>query len=47
VLLRRVFGALAALEVGESPKGLIDFAQLREIVGFDDYDTELARYKDS
>jgi len=39
--------SLAALVAGESPTGLIDFAQLREIVGFDDYDSELARYKDS
>ena len=44
---RAMQDALAALEAGEVPAGLIDFAQLRELVGFDDYDTELARYKDS
>ncbi|MBW2691370.1 MAG: isocitrate lyase/PEP mutase family protein [Deltaproteobacteria bacterium] len=44
---RAMQDALAALKAGESPTGLIDFAQLRELVGFDDYDTELARYKDS
>jgi len=40
-------GALAALAAGESPADRIDFAQLRELVGFDDYDAELARYRDS
>jgi len=40
-------GALAALAAGESPAELIGFAQLREIVGFDDYDAELARYRDA
>jgi len=44
---RAMQDALSALEAGEPPRGLIDFAQLREIVGFDDYDAELARYKDS
>jgi 2-methylisocitrate lyase-like PEP mutase family enzyme len=39
--------ALGALKAGESPQGLLDFAQLRDLVGFDDYDAELARYKDS
>jgi len=36
--------ALAALARGETPEGLLDFAELRELVGFDDYDAELARY---
>jgi len=44
---RAMQDALGALEAGESPTGLIDFAQLREIVGFTDYDAELARYRDS
>jgi len=39
--------ALGALKAGESPEGLLDFAQLRDLVGFDDYDAGLARYKDS
>jgi 2-methylisocitrate lyase-like PEP mutase family enzyme len=38
---------LGALKASESPEGLLDFAQLRELVGLDDYDAELARYKDS
>jgi 2-methylisocitrate lyase-like PEP mutase family enzyme len=37
---------LGALEAGEPPEGLLDFAQLRDLVGFDDYDAELARYRD-
>jgi hypothetical protein len=39
--------ALGALKVGESPGALLDFAQLRDLVGFDDYDARLARYRDS
>jgi hypothetical protein len=39
--------ALGALKAGESPEGLLDFTQLRDLVGFDDYDAGLARYKDS
>ena len=38
--------ALASLEQGESPPGLMSFARLRGIVGFDDYDAEQARYAD-
>jgi len=37
--------ARAAIEAGGSPTGLIDFEQLRELVGFDAYDAELARYE--
>jgi 2-methylisocitrate lyase-like PEP mutase family enzyme len=44
---RAMQDALGALKAGESPEGLLDFAQLRELVGFDDYDAELARYRDS
>ena len=29
------------------PEGLLDFAELRNLVGFNEYDTELARYGDS
>jgi 2-methylisocitrate lyase-like PEP mutase family enzyme len=36
--------ALASLEKGESPAGLMPFARLREIVGFDAYEKEQARY---
>jgi 2-methylisocitrate lyase-like PEP mutase family enzyme len=36
--------ALAALAAGETPAGLLPFAELRERVGFDAYDAEQARY---
>ena len=36
--------ALAALAEGRSPEGLLPFAQLRELVGFDAYDAEASRY---
>ena len=36
--------ALAALSRGETPQGLLPFAELRELVGFDAYDAEQARY---
>jgi len=36
--------ALAALARGETPEGLLTFAELREIVGFDGYDAEARRY---
>jgi 2-methylisocitrate lyase-like PEP mutase family enzyme len=36
--------ALAALGRGETPPGLLPFAELRELVGFDAYDAEQARY---
>jgi 2-methylisocitrate lyase-like PEP mutase family enzyme len=38
--------ALESLDRGETPAGLLDFAELREVVGFDDYDREAARYAD-
>ena len=39
--------ALASLEKGESPAGLMPFARLREIVGFDAYEQEQARYAEA
>jgi 2-methylisocitrate lyase-like PEP mutase family enzyme len=36
--------ALAALRLGEPAPEMLSFAQLREIVGFDDYDQGLAQY---
>jgi 2-methylisocitrate lyase-like PEP mutase family enzyme len=36
--------ALAALARGETPAGLLAFSELRELVGFDAYDAEQARY---
>jgi 2-methylisocitrate lyase-like PEP mutase family enzyme len=36
--------ALAALGDGKTPTGLLDFAVLREVVGFEDYEREQARY---
>jgi 2-methylisocitrate lyase-like PEP mutase family enzyme len=38
--------ALASLARGETPSGLLDFAELREWVGFDRYDTEQGRYRE-
>ena len=42
--LRAQEQALAALARGETPPGLMSFAELRERVGFDAYDAEAARY---
>ncbi|MGH0028621.1 MAG: isocitrate lyase/PEP mutase family protein [Myxococcota bacterium] len=42
--VRAMQDALAALGQGETPKGLLPFAELREVVGFDDYEREMARY---
>ena len=36
--------ALASLARGETPPGILPFAELREVVGFDAYDAEQARY---
>jgi 2-methylisocitrate lyase-like PEP mutase family enzyme len=36
--------ALGALAKGESPQRILDFKELREVVGFDEYDRGLARY---
>ncbi|MEO2237588.1 MAG: isocitrate lyase/PEP mutase family protein, partial [Candidatus Poseidoniia archaeon] len=38
--------ALAALTKGTTPDGLLSFAELRELVGFDAYDESLAKYRD-
>jgi 2-methylisocitrate lyase-like PEP mutase family enzyme len=43
---RAMQDALAALKAGETPEGLLDFAQLRDLVGFAEYDAELARYEE-
>jgi 2-methylisocitrate lyase-like PEP mutase family enzyme len=42
---RAMQDALGALKAGETPEGLLDFAQLRDLVGFDEYDAGLARYE--
>jgi 2-methylisocitrate lyase-like PEP mutase family enzyme len=42
--VRAMQGALSSLARGESPADLLSFRDLRRIVGFDDYDTEAARY---
>jgi 2-methylisocitrate lyase-like PEP mutase family enzyme len=39
--------ALAAFARGEHPGGLLSFEELREIVGFPEYDKELGRYSDT
>jgi len=39
--------ALAELAVGATPRYRVDFATLREIVGFDAYDTLLEHYRDA
>jgi 2-methylisocitrate lyase-like PEP mutase family enzyme len=39
--------ALAAFARGEHPSDLLPFEELREIVGFPDYDKELGRYSDT
>jgi len=42
---RAMQAALAQLAAGETPDCLLDFASLRELVGFDAYDAEQARYR--
>jgi len=44
---RAMQDALGALGAGEFPEGVLDFAQLRDLVDFGDYDAVLARYGDS
>lgn len=44
VAARAAQQALAALARGETPVGLLPFPELRELVGFDAYDAEQARY---
>lgn len=42
--VRAMQGALEALSQGREPEGLLPFAELRELVGFDSYDRAQARY---
>jgi 2-methylisocitrate lyase-like PEP mutase family enzyme len=42
---RAMIEALAALARGVSPEGLLDFSELRKIVGFDAYDAALERFR--
>ena len=44
---RAMQDALAAFARGEHPAGLLSFEELREIVGFPEYDRESARYSSS
>ena len=37
--------SLDSFRRGQHPEHLLDFSELREIVGFDDYDAEAARYR--
>ena len=43
--IRAMREALGALGKGESPGGILDFKELREVVGFAEYDRGLARYE--
>jgi len=45
VATRAMMEALESMHRGESPDGLLDFASLREVVGFSEYDAEAARYR--
>jgi 2-methylisocitrate lyase-like PEP mutase family enzyme len=42
--VRAMTDALDALRAGQTPERMVDFATLREIVGFPDYDIEQERY---
>lgn len=42
---RAMMEALDALRRGETPQGLLDFAELRAVIGFDAYDQTLAHYR--
>jgi 2-methylisocitrate lyase-like PEP mutase family enzyme len=42
--IRAMREALGALGKGEPPERILDFMELREAVGFDEYDRGLARY---
>jgi len=44
--LRAMSDSLEALKSGRPPDGLMDFAELRRLVGFEAYDREAARYAD-
>jgi 2-methylisocitrate lyase-like PEP mutase family enzyme len=43
--VRAMQDALADLGAGKTPEGLLPFAELRELLGFDDYDAALERYR--
>ena len=43
---RAMRDALGALAGGGEPPARLDFAELRELVGFDAYDAESGRYRD-
>lgn len=43
---RAMRDSLAALKSGRPPDGLMDFAELRRLVGFESYDRDAARYAD-
>ena len=45
--VRAMRDALRAFSEGRHPEGLLDFAELRSLVGFTDYDDESARYSGS
>jgi 2-methylisocitrate lyase-like PEP mutase family enzyme len=42
--VRAMMDALESLRAGETPERMVDFATLREIVGFPEYDREQQRY---
>ena len=43
--LRALLDALAAIARGAQPERLLEFPELRKIVGFDAYDAALARFR--
>jgi 2-methylisocitrate lyase-like PEP mutase family enzyme len=43
--MRAMQSALADFSAGRQPEGLLDFAELRELVGFPDYEEESGRYR--
>jgi 2-methylisocitrate lyase-like PEP mutase family enzyme len=43
--MKAMIESLVAFKTGRHPDGLLEFDQLREIVGFDDYDEEAAGYR--
>jgi len=45
VYIRAMREALASLKLGQKPKGMLDFEELKAAVGFPDYYAEEVRYK--
>lgn len=43
--IRAMQDSLQALKQGQTPSGLLDFAELRDLIGFNTYDAEEARYR--